>query len=189
MKDAGCRKISFGIETGDAYLLKESKKGTTLAQARSAVKIAKDLGYKVVNCYMFGFPSETQETVNNTINFACELNPHIALFAILTPYPGTQTYKDLVTKRKDHLTNWSDFVFTSGKTPIPCGNMSPEQLKQALLKALIKFYLRPSQFIRILESIETRAEFMVFARGSICVFRKIIEIHFSIFFKNFMKDI
>ncbi|NOZ02704.1 MAG: radical SAM protein [Deltaproteobacteria bacterium] len=177
IKDAGCRRISFGIETGDPGLLETSGKGTTLDQARFAVRAARDVGLTVINTYMFGFPGETWETVRNTIDFAIELSPHIAMFSILVPYPGTETFKEFVHREGDGDIDWSDFIFSSGLDAIPIGGMSSEDLKKALRLALRRFYMRPAQLARILTGMNGPREILGYVRGGIGVLGKISIFH------------
>lgn len=184
MKDAGCRRISFGIETGDPGLLKESRKGTTLEQARESVKIARDMGFTVINTYMFGFPGETPESVENTIRFALELNPHIAMFSILVPYPGTLPFQEFMKRQGTDRIDWGHFMFSSGEGAVPVGDMSEKELKKALRSALVRFYLRPSQLARMLAGIQSPAEFKGYLLGGLGVLGKVLDVSLSRLFRK-----
>lgn len=184
MKQAGCRRISFGIETGDPELLKTSLKGTTMAQARESVKIARDLGFTVINTYMFGFPGETPESVENTIRFALELNPHIAMFSILVPYPGTAPFKEFMKRQGTDRIDWGHFMFSSGEGAVPVGDMTEKELKKALQNALVRFYLRPTQMVRMLRGIHNLAELKGYLLGGLGVMGKVLDVSLARVFRK-----
>ena len=89
------RVVNFGVESGDEQMLNVMKKGATVAQARQALRWSRELGFKTLASFLFGMPGETRGSIERTINFAIELNPHIALFNVLVPFPGTEVYARL----------------------------------------------------------------------------------------------
>lgn len=93
MKKAGCIQINFGIETGDENILKGIQKGTTLDQGRRALRLWREVGIKTPQGFIFGFPGETKKIIDRSIKFAVELNPYVALFNVLVPFPGTETFQ------------------------------------------------------------------------------------------------
>ena len=94
-KDAGCWAILFGAESGVQKNLDTIRKGTTLEQIRTAVRTAQDVGLKVSTPFMFGIPGETFEEGLQTIAFAVKLNPDMANFHAITPFPGTYLYDNM----------------------------------------------------------------------------------------------
>ncbi len=94
-KDAGCWAILFGAESGVQKNLNAIRKGTTLEQIRNAVRAAQDVGIKVNTPFLFGIPGETFEEGLQTIDFAIALNPDMANFHAITPFPGTYLYDNL----------------------------------------------------------------------------------------------
>ena len=92
MRLAGCHMISFGVESGSDTMLQIMKKGTTSSQARSALALARNVGISTTATFIVGVPGETRETLNQTINFAGEVNPTFAEFFRLIPYPGTEFF-------------------------------------------------------------------------------------------------
>lgn len=93
MKKAGCWVISFGIETGNQEVLDFIKKGTTLEVIKRAVFAAKKAGIKTRGSFMLGHPTDTKETIMQTIKFAKSLKLDHASFALTVPYPGSELYK------------------------------------------------------------------------------------------------
>jgi radical SAM superfamily enzyme YgiQ (UPF0313 family) len=94
-KDAGCWAILFGAESGVQKNLNAIRKGTTLEQIRKAVRAAQEVGLRVNTPFLFGIPGETFEEGLQTIDFAIDLNPDMANFHAITPFPGTYLYDNL----------------------------------------------------------------------------------------------
>jgi radical SAM superfamily enzyme YgiQ (UPF0313 family) len=92
MRKAGCTKVDIGIESGNQRVLDLIKKDITLEQVRMAVRTLKRCGMFWSGFFMFGFPTETEEEVYDTLNFLHELKPDSANISIFTPYPGTSLY-------------------------------------------------------------------------------------------------
>lgn len=90
MKDAGCRLVGLGIESGDEETLKLMGKGLNLNRIFEAVKIMKQVGLPFQTFFILGQPNETRATVMNTIDLAVKINPTLPIFGIMVPYPGTE---------------------------------------------------------------------------------------------------
>ena len=92
MKDAGCRLLDVGYESGSDKILNNIKKGITTEQMRKFTRDAKKARLMVLGDFVFGFPGETKETAEKTIKFAKKLKPNIVQFQQCTPIPGTEFY-------------------------------------------------------------------------------------------------
>lgn len=140
-RDAGCWAILFGAESGVQKNLNTIRKGTKLEQIRAAVKAAQEAGLKVSTPFMFGIPGETYEEGLQTIQFAIDLNPDIANFHAITPFPGTYLYDNLEKygQLSDEL---SDFTY-QGAAFVPY-TMTREEIMELRRLAFRKFYGRPS---------------------------------------------
>jgi radical SAM superfamily enzyme YgiQ (UPF0313 family) len=149
-KDAGCWAILFGAESGVQKNLNTIKKGITLEQTRRAVKAAKEVGLKVSTPFIFGIPGETFEEGLKTIEFALELDPDIANFHAITPFPGTYLYNNL-EKYGTISEDLSDFTY-QGAAFIPYTMTRDEILKLRQI-AFRKFYSRPRYLLRRLLNI------------------------------------
>lgn len=97
LKEAGCRLLDVGYESGSDIILKNIKKGITTEESRRFTGDAKRAGLMVLADFIFGMPGETVETAEQTIRFAKEIGPNIVQFAVATPIPGTEFY-DYVKK-------------------------------------------------------------------------------------------
>lgn len=139
-KDAGCWAILFGAESGVQKNLDAIRKGITLEQTRRAVRIAKEEGLTVFTPFLFGIPGETFEEGLQTIDFACELDPDVANFHALTPFPGTALYDDI--KQYGTLsTDLADYTY-QGAAFIPY-SMTRAEITKLRQLAFRKFYSRP----------------------------------------------
>lgn len=167
MKEAGCKKISFGLESGSQNILDSMRKKTTIYQARKAVKMVNDEGIKVHASFMFGNIGETKYTVKETIQFAKELKLDNATFFITTPYPGTDLYK--IAIEKGHITKstqWEDFApITKKCPPLVQDNLTSDHLLNLQKKAFRDFYLRPSYVLYKLSRIRSLSEINTLLSG------------------------
>jgi len=93
MKEAGCRLLIVGYETGDAQILKNMKKGATLDMARRFTADAHKLGLVIHGDFIVGMPGETRETIRGTIEFAKKLDVETIQVSIAHAYPGTEFYE------------------------------------------------------------------------------------------------
>jgi len=101
MYAAGCRRIHYGIESGNQEILRRISKGIKLEQVRSAVRWAKEAGIQVKGYFMLGLPGDTEETMQQTIDLAVELDLDESMFSLTTPFPGTRLWDELVKKRPE----------------------------------------------------------------------------------------
>ena len=92
MKNAGCRLIIPGFESGDQEILKNIKKGITVTQSQRFAANAAKAGLLVHGCFMIGNKGETHASMKETLRFAISTNPDTAQFFPLIPYPGTEAY-------------------------------------------------------------------------------------------------
>ncbi len=97
MREAGCRLMIVGYESGDQQILKNIKKGATIDMARRYTRDAHALGLTIHGDFIVGLPGESRESIRKTIDFAKEMNTETIQVSIAHPYPGTEFY-DYVKK-------------------------------------------------------------------------------------------
>jgi len=93
MKEAGCRLLIVGYETGDPQILKNIKKGATIEMAERFTRDCKKLGILVHGDFIVGLPGETRESLRRTVDFAKRLDCETIQVSIAHPYPGTEFYR------------------------------------------------------------------------------------------------
>lgn len=92
MRDAGCRLLVVGYESGSQKVLDETRKGIKLEQSETFAQNAKKLGLKVFGCFMIGLTGDNLETIEETFKFAKKLYPDMVFFQQAVPFPGTAFY-------------------------------------------------------------------------------------------------
>ncbi|WP_428492728.1 hopanoid biosynthesis associated radical SAM protein HpnJ [Rhodopila sp.] len=96
LKDNGLRLLLVGYESGNQQILYNIKKGMRIEVARKFTQDCHDLGIKIHGTFILGLPGETQATIEETIRFATDINPHTIQVSLAAPYPGTLLYKQAV---------------------------------------------------------------------------------------------
>lgn len=158
MKEAGCRSIDMGVETGDSEILKTIRKNITLDQVREAVKIIKRAKIKVMTHFMLGLPGETRETIKKTIDFVLKLNPDYMAMGIATPHPKTPFYEFLEKNNYLKTRDWSKY--DPLQEPVyDYSGISGKEIYKALFSAYRRFYLRPEYIIKRVKNIKNLENF------------------------------
>ncbi len=155
LKQAGLKRTAFGVETGDEEIMASIDKRVDHATIREAFKNAKAAGLETIGFFIIGLPGDTRESMQRTIDFACELDPLIANFSMMTPYPGTKVYEIVKRQGRMLVNDWEDYVFFDGRARYEMGDMTAELVTEMWKKAYRKFYLRPHRVMGTL----TRPDF------------------------------
>ncbi len=144
MHAAGLREISFGVESPDPSILKKvARRYIPHEHMRTIVNLCWDLGIVTTAFYVIGFLQETEEGIEDTIRFACELDTTYANFKILTPYPGTPQFKQLEPLVFE--TDWEKFDGYTLTFNHP--HLTPRRARLMLGMAYSRYLLRPSQLL------------------------------------------
>ena len=98
LRDNGLRLLLVGYESGNQQILHNIKKGMLVDVARRFTKDCHELGITIHGTFIMGLPGETKETIEETIRFAKDVNPHTLQVSLAAPYPGTALYKQAVEK-------------------------------------------------------------------------------------------
>lgn len=101
MKKAGYYSISVAIESGDKDILKLMRKPVNLEKAKEIIKNAREIGLKTKGFFILGYPGETKEKMQKTVNYAATVGLDWALFFIATPIPGSEL--DKLCREKGYL--------------------------------------------------------------------------------------
>jgi len=150
MKQAGLKRTAFGVESGDPEILRSINKRIDMDTIRRAFKNAKEVGLETIGFFIIGLPGETEETMERTIRFACELDPLIANFSMMTPYPGTKVYEIVQQHGRMLVKDWDEYVFFEGRARYEMGALTAELVERKWREAYRRFYLRPHRILRTL---------------------------------------
>lgn len=141
MRRAGCHRIFFGMETGNERMLKLMNKRISVEQGIKAVKVAKAAGIKVGGFFILGYPSETNETLLDTIRLASSLPFDYLSLTLPYPIPGTRLYERVKGRMvlKDIKVEKHGLVKHS---LIYKSEFSSSKLKFGIAKAMAQHYAR-----------------------------------------------
>ena len=147
MHSAGLREIGFGVESVEPLTLKRvARRFIPHEHMRRMVDLCWQLGISTTAFYVFGFMQDTEESLEATIRFACELGTTRANFKILTPYPGTPLYKQL--KPLVFETDWEQFDGYTLNFTHPV--LTPKRARLMIGMAYSRFFFRPSILLNML---------------------------------------
>lgn len=165
MYKSGCRLVSIGVESGSQFILDNIGKKISLDDIRNTVKILKKNKIKIYNYFVIGLPWETEETVEETIKFAIELDSNFISFYTATPLPGTRyfAYAMLNNLVEGNL----DFQRAYYQSVVKSFALSKDRIFELHKKAVKRFYLRPKFILKTLFSLRSFAEFKNYFRAGI----------------------
>jgi hopanoid biosynthesis associated radical SAM protein HpnJ len=160
MKENGLRLLLVGYESGDDGILHNIKKGLRTDIARRFTADCRKLGIVIHGTFILGLPGETTETIEKTIQFAKEINPHTIQVSLAAPYPGTSLYKQAVAEGwlqesdAHHLVNEQGVQLAAISYP----HLSKEQIFHSMEVFYKRFYFRPSKIWEIVREMLTSWE-------------------------------
>jgi anaerobic magnesium-protoporphyrin IX monomethyl ester cyclase len=143
---AGVEQMFLGIESPNERTIKAYKKGgkASCDTSLKAVELLKQNNIETWGAFILGEPSETMVDVNRTIEFARMINPGTAQFTILTPYPGTDLWKEVEAKLITRDWEKYDALHAVFKPQY----LDPKELERALIRAYMGFYTQPKRIFR-----------------------------------------
>jgi hopanoid biosynthesis associated radical SAM protein HpnJ len=150
MKEAGCRLLIVGYESGDQQILKNIKKGATVERARQFTKDCHKLGLVVHGDFILGLPGETHETINTTIAFAKELDVETIQVSVAHAYPGTELYDYAV--KNGFMVGDNKMVDEGGHqlAHIQYPGLPADDIIESVHRFYDEYYFRPKAVFRIL---------------------------------------
>ena len=150
MREAGCRLLIVGFESGDPQILKNIKKGATVERAKQFTKDCHKLGLTIHGDFILGLPGETHETIRRTINFAKELDVETIQVSVAHAFPGTELYDFAV--KNGFMVGDHKMVDEGGHqmAQIQYPGLPADDLMEAVHHFYDEYYFRPKAAFRIL---------------------------------------
>jgi hopanoid biosynthesis associated radical SAM protein HpnJ len=161
LKDNGLRLLLVGYESGNQKILHNIKKGLLVDVARRFTKDCHELGIVIHGTFILGLPGETKDTIQETLNFAKQINPHTIQVSLAAPYPGTFLYRQ--AKENNWLYNEEIDLLTNEGTqiaPLSYPHLSHTEIFNSVEDFYKKFYFRPSKIASILGEMIVSPEMM-----------------------------
>ena len=153
-KDNGLRLFLVGYESGNDDILTRIKKGVTMDEMRRFTQACHQAGVVIHGTFILGLPVETQKSIENTINFAKELDVFSLQVSLAAPYPGTELYEMakqnvwFVKKDKTDLVEGDGFQQSTLEYP----ELTKEEIFESVDRFYRTYYLRPKPILRIIKT-------------------------------------
>ena len=163
LKKAGCYRIHYGVESAVQRSLDYLEKGINLDLVRRVFRQTHEAGIGTYAYMMIGIPGETREEMEQTFDFAIELNPDYCQFSICTPYPKTELYERMLRDGIIPYDYWQEFAENPRegfKVKFWNPDFDEEQLREIQQQGLRKFYRRPKFVLKELTRVRTATDFV-----------------------------
>ena len=146
LKAGGLRLLLVGYESGDQQILHNIKKGMRIDVAERFTQDCRELGIAIHGTFIMGLPGETRETIEETIQWACKVNPHTIQVSLAAPYPGTFLYDQALANGWLDAGN-AELVDDHGIqiAPLHYPHLGHEEIFQAVETFYKRFYFRPGK--------------------------------------------
>lgn len=153
MKKSGLYAVSVAIETASDKTRADMAKDLKTETIKEKVAMLRRHGLEIIAFFIIGYPGETKQDIDDTINFACSLDLKRATFSAFKPFPGTPVYDELVARGEmKPIDDWSRFSLNKiAWTP---KGITEQELRNLRRKALIKFYLRPKIMFKMMSEVK-----------------------------------
>jgi radical SAM superfamily enzyme YgiQ (UPF0313 family) len=149
LAQAGCHQVLLGIEAGSPEIAQNLGKRIEREKYKKAVETAHRNGIEVRGGFIIGHIEETEKSLEETLELAAYLELDFFQPSILTPYPGTQLYKD--AKERGLLIHENYDVYGQGEVVLKMDNLSSERLLQFYYQCFIRFYFQPKVILKQLK--------------------------------------
>jgi radical SAM superfamily enzyme YgiQ (UPF0313 family) len=150
MKANGCWHISFGIESGNAEILKIIRKSISLQAIEGVITACRRIGILTKGFFIVGHPNETAETIDDSIKLATRLKLDDVVVTINTPIPGSEQYRQADKYGTMDISSWSKFNYWN-PVFVP-RDLTRDSLLAKHKEFYRKFYIRPHIIWRYIKS-------------------------------------
>ncbi|MBU2222292.1 MAG: radical SAM protein, partial [Candidatus Omnitrophica bacterium] len=174
---AGCRELLVGFESGSQVILDNAHKNITLENSYKFMELARSAGLCVHGCFVIGLPGETEETAQETVDFAMSLKCDTLQFSGAVPFPGTKFFemaKDNCWLKTRDWSRWLGEGEQKGIVEYP--GIVQERINYYVDLGLRKFYLRPVFIIKFILSTRSLSDLYRKLRGGVNYFNYLLSI-------------
>lgn len=174
MKEAGCERIHFGVETGNPRVVKELQKGTSIKQVEQAFDLCKKYKIKTLAYFMMGNPTETMEDVMDTLRVSRRIKPDFMQMTILSPFPATQIYLRALQEGVIEGDPWRDYAknINDGFRPPLWDNIyTRAELEEHLRWFYGQFYLQPGFILDRIKEVRNIGQFKRYASAGMSLLK------------------
>jgi len=172
LRKAGCRKVSFGVESGSPRILEKIRKGITIRMVEDAFRHGRRAGLLRSGFFQVGaHPEETREDLRLTWQLVRRIDPDFLIVSIATPFPGTELYRQMKDRGLILDEDWSNYTHF---TPCPSWrtlHFSPTQLVSLQRTMLRRFYLRPGTLFKRLAATRSLGQLLYQISAGISILR------------------
>jgi radical SAM superfamily enzyme YgiQ (UPF0313 family) len=157
MKENGLRLLLVGYESGNDAILHNIKKGLRTDIARRFTADCRKLGIVIHGTFILGLPGETVQTIDETIRFALDINPHTIQVSLAAPYPGTELYRQAVKNGWLTENDGLNLVNSEGVqlAPLSYPGLAAAQMYKAVAAFYRRFYFRPRKIAELTSEMAT----------------------------------
>jgi len=162
LREGGLRLLLVGYESGNQKILHNIKKGMRTDVARKFTKDCRELGITIHGTFIMGLPGETKETIEETIRFANEINPHTIQVSLAAPYPGTVLFDQAV---KNGWLDTSNAELVNGDgvqiAPLHYAHLTQTEIFNSVEEFYRRFYFRSGKIASIVGEMVRDPQMMV----------------------------
>jgi len=169
LKKAKFRLLRFGVESGCQFILDAMNKGYTISQIKETFRLTHRVGIAATACIIIGYPGETYETFEETLNLLDEIKPTAVDFYIAVPLVGTKLYE--LALRNGYISNgdWFNWTFLPQKPVLNTPYLNSCDLNVLLKKAYIRFYFRPRFILKCIIDARSPKKIKFYSKGLIAL--------------------
>jgi anaerobic magnesium-protoporphyrin IX monomethyl ester cyclase len=138
MRESGLRWVLLGVENSEPSTLKDFKKGISPEDAKEAVKLLKKNDIFAHAMFIIGNRKDTHDSIARMRQFINELDPDFVIFAILTPFPGSEVYEEAKRNGWIQDANWAHYDMVHAI--MPTETLSTREVQEELYECYRSFY-------------------------------------------------
>ena len=163
MKKAGCHQIMFGIENFDEDILRSLNKNMDVGQIEKAIGWTRKAGMECRVALMIGNPKDTEAIIKSNIRKVIQLRPDYLAVNIVTPYPGTELFRQVQLENRLLTTDWDEYY--QSHCIMKLDHLGNDDITRLYKQAFRDFYLRPGYIFGRLAGIRSFRDVRILLKG------------------------